>query len=77
MIGMGELGFVFLIVLIVIIVLCSIGFWIWMIVDCANNEPPDGTTLLMWIIIIVSLHWVGALIYYLARRPHRIATYGK
>jgi hypothetical protein len=74
---MGELGFILLIVLIIVVVLSSIGFWIWMIVDCANNETTDGATQLMWIIIIISLHWVGALIYYLARRPRRIETYGK
>ncbi len=66
-----------LILIIIVFSIVSTGFWIWMIVDCANNEPSDGNNQIMWIIIIVALHWLGALIYFLARRSQRIAIYGK
>ena len=58
---------------------CIVGtiLWIWMIVDCATNEPSEGNDKLIWILIIVLTHWVGALIYFLARRPKRIEQYGK
>jgi hypothetical protein len=46
--------------------------WIWMIVDCATKEPSEGNDKLIWILIIVLTHWVGALIYLLVRRPKRI-----
>ena len=52
-------------------------FWIWMLVDCATREPSEGNDKIIWIIVIALLNWLGALIYYLARRPTRIDMYGK
>ena len=52
-------------------------FWIWVIIDCATNEPSEGNDKLIWILIVVLTHWVGALIYLLVRRPKRIQQYGK
>jgi len=51
--------------------------WIWMIVDCATKEPSEGNDKLVWILIIVLTHWIGALIYLLVRRPKRIEQIGK
>lgn len=41
-------------------------FWIWMLVDCAQRTfpPQDQNTKVLWILIIVFTHWIGALIYY-------------
>jgi hypothetical protein len=50
--------------------------WIWMIVDCATKEPSEGNDKLIWILIIVLTHWIGALIYLLVRRPRRIEQLG-
>lgn len=52
-------------------------FWLWMIIDCAANEPEQGNTKIVWILILIFTHWVGALIYFLVRRPERIAEVGK
>jgi hypothetical protein len=51
-------------------------FWIWMIVDCATKEP-SGTDKIVWIIIIVLTHFLGALIYFIFRRPERIKHFGR
>lgn len=51
-------------------------FWIWMIVDCAMKEPSEGNDKLVWIIIIVFTHFIGAVIYFFARRPQRRAELG-
>jgi hypothetical protein len=51
-------------------------FWIWMIVDCVTKEPTEGNNKLIWILVIVLVGWIGALIYYFARRPQRIAQTG-
>ena len=51
-------------------------FWIWMLVDCATKEPSQGNDKLVWILVIVLTHWIGALIYLLARRPERKRLYG-
>ena len=49
----------------------SFVFWIWMIVDCATKEPSTGNDKVVWIIIIVCMHFIGALVYYFARRRPR------
>jgi len=59
-------GLLFLLVL-----LAGFAFWIWMIIDCATNEPSAGNDKVVWIIIIVFAQIVGALIYYFVRRRPR------
>ena len=49
--------------------------WTWMIVDCASKETSGGNEKLIWILIIVLTHCIGALIYLLVRRPKRIRRY--
>ncbi len=51
--------------------------WIWMIVDCATQEKSEGNEKLIWILIIVLTHWIGALIYLLVRRPKRMQELGR
>ena len=46
--------------------------WIWMIIDCATEETSGGNAKLIWLLIIVLTHCIGALIYLLVRRPKRI-----
>jgi hypothetical protein len=47
------------------------------LIDCAVNEPSEGNDKLIWIIILIFTHALGALIYRFARRPERIRVYGK
>ncbi|MGD0017367.1 MAG: PLDc N-terminal domain-containing protein [Verrucomicrobiia bacterium] len=47
-----------------------IAFWIWMVVDCAINEPA-GNDKVVWLLVIILLHFLGALIYFFARRLTR------
>ena len=51
-------------------------FWIWTIIDCATKEAPEGNDKLVWTVIIVFTHFIGAAIYFFVRRPVRIATLG-
>lgn len=50
----------------------AFGFWIWMLIDCATNETDAGNNKLVWILIIVFAHVIGALIYFFVRRPQRM-----
>jgi hypothetical protein len=43
-------------------------FWIWMLVDCIKNERLSDTQKVVWVLVIIFLHALGALIYLLARR---------
>jgi hypothetical protein len=51
-------------------------FMIWMIVDCALHESRAGNDRLIWVIITVFVPYVGAIVYYLFRRPERIRAFG-
>ena len=46
-------------------------FWIWMLVDCAMNESSNGNDKIVWVIIILFTHVLGALLYFAFRRPRR------
>ncbi len=69
-IGIPECGCV------VIAVALSV-FWIWVLVDCSTKEPNEGNEKIVWILIIIFTHSIGALIYLLVRRPKRMAQYGR
>lgn len=63
--------------LFLLIAVAGFVFWIWMIVDCATHEPSEGNDKVVWILIIVLTHIIGALIYYFIRRPRRIQEFGQ
>ena len=53
--------------------LAATAFWIWMIVDCATREEKDK---LVWLLIILFTHVLGALIYFFVRRRVRLQVQG-
>lgn len=62
----------------VLIVLCllplgllSMVFWVWMLVDAAQNKGLSQDERVVWIIVIALLHFLGALIYLIFGRPKR------
>lgn len=48
-------------------------FWLGMLVDCALNEK-DNNERLLWVLIILFANFIGAIIYFLARRPVRLRS---
>lgn len=42
-----------------------IAFWIWMIVDCAKRKFNNDLEKIIWILVIVLVHWIGALVYFI------------
>ncbi len=50
--------------------LVSTLFWLWMLIDALANEPTTNDKLL-WFLVIFFLHFIGALIYFVVRRPNR------
>ena len=59
-----------------LLALAATAFWIWMLVDCLMNEPSEGNDKLIWAMVILFAHGLGAIISFLARRPNRIEKYG-
>ena len=52
-------------------------FWIWALIDCATKEPNEESSKVVWIVVILLTHLLGALLYALIRRPDRIRQYGR
>ena len=65
-------GAIFLLIMIIFL-LTSI-FWVWMLVDCATNPRLQGTEKIVWILIVLFAHIVGALIYFFVARQKKNAV---
>ena len=57
--------------------LVATAFWIWMLVEASTRETDESGDRLMWTLVIVFTHWIGALIYLLVRRQERIRKLGR
>lgn len=51
--------------------LLATAFWIWMLVDAAQNRGLDQGEKVAWIVVVALLHWFGGLIYFFFGRPKR------
>lgn len=51
-------------------------FWVWMLVDCLTKEPSTGNDKIVWAIVILVTHLLGAALYFFIRRPQRISEHG-
>jgi len=65
--GGGELLLLFLAPLI----LAAFAFWIWMLVSAIQNNGLDSTEKIVWVLVIIFLHFLGALLYFLLGYPKR------
>ena len=52
-------------------------FWIWVIIDCLTKEPSEGNDKLAWLIFIIAMPPIGAIVYYVVRRPERVKAVGR
>jgi hypothetical protein len=43
-------------------------FWIWMLIDCITNPRLQDTEKIVWVLVIVFTHIIGALIYFFIGR---------
>lgn len=63
----AEAAVILLVVLIWLLVMAlivvSVVFWIWMIIDCAQRKMKDNDKV-VWILILIFLGSIGALVYY-------------
>ncbi len=65
-------GLAFLLILLILgaIALGILGtiFWIWMVIDCATNKRLRDDQRVVWLLVIIFTHLIGAIIYYFAGR---------
>jgi uncharacterized membrane protein len=57
----------------VVLLLGGLGtlFWVWMLVDCLQNQALDQTARIRWAVGIAVTHVLGAAIYFFVRRGDR------
>jgi hypothetical protein len=60
-----------------LVFLAGLALWVWMLYDCAMHESSDGNDKIAWLLVIIFVPFIGALIYFIARRPERIRTVGR
>jgi hypothetical protein len=71
MIGTSSLFVVLLFIYVI-----SFIFWTWILIDCLKGETDKGNTRLIWAAVIVLTYVIGAVLYYIVRRPRRILELG-
>ena len=68
-----QSGGLILLVLMGVLGLATCAFWVWMLVDCIEKETDQGSTRLLWGIVIAVTHFIGALLYFFLRKLPRKA----
>ena len=59
----------------VLLAISAFAFWIWMLVDCLTKVSDKGNDKLIWALVIIFTHWLGALIYFIVQRPkNKVST---
>ena len=56
---------------ILILGLVATVFWIWMLVDAATSRSLAGAEKIVWVLLILFLHVLGALLYFFIARKSR------
>ncbi len=58
--GFGVIG--------IIIAIVATIFWLWMLIDSITNAALNGTEKLIWVLVILFTHILGAILYFLLAR---------
>ena len=54
--------------------LAAFAFWIWMLVHAITNKALGDGEKIAWVLVILFLHFIGALIYFFIARPKSLAV---
>ena len=75
----GTMGWLWLMICVFggLIGIAGFVLWIWMLVEVLTRETDEGNSRLVWALVIVFTHWIGALVYVFARRRERIRKLGR
>ncbi len=75
----GTLGWLWLMLIIIasLIGIAASVLWIWMLIEILTKETDEGNTRLIWALVIIFTHWLGAIIYLLVRRQERLKKLGR
>jgi len=57
-----------------VIILAAFAFWIWMLIHAITNKGLNDTEKLIWVLVVLFLHFIGALIYFFVGRPRAVGA---
>ena len=43
-------------------------FWLWMLIDAIGNPRLNGAEKIIWVLVVLFLHLIGALVYFFVGR---------
>lgn len=66
--GGGELFVLAMVLGLIALGLAFFAFWVWMLIDSIRNENISSNERVVWVLVIVLTHFVGALIYFVVSR---------
>ena len=76
MVSGAEIAIFGLFLMLGIFVLAASVFWIWMLIHAISNKGVTDNEKLIWVLVIVFTHFIGALIYFFVGRPKQNAIAG-
>jgi len=54
-----------------ILALLTTAFWLWMLIDCLFNKSLRGTQKVLWLLLILFTHIIGAIVYIIIGRSKK------
>ncbi len=69
MLGGGEIILIFAMLFLFPLALLGFVFWIWMLVHAITNKGLNDTEKIIWVLVIIFVHFIGAVIYFFVGRP--------
>lgn len=67
-------GMIFVLMLLAVLIPIAIAlfaFWIWMLISAVQNKGLGEGEKIAWVLVIVFVHWLGALLYFFVGHPKR------
>jgi len=65
------IGFLFLLFFVLPILMALFAFWIWMLISAIQNKGLTEGEKVAWVLVVLFLHWLGALVYFVVGHPRR------
>jgi hypothetical protein len=59
---------ILLVLFIVLFALAAFAFWLWMLIDALKNKSLSDNEKLVWVLVLVFTHFLGAVIYFFVGR---------
>ncbi len=67
----GPVGVIGMILALALVIAWGL-FWLWMLIDLLKRKTMDGTTKLVWLVVLIFINFLGVLLYYfIIYRPER------